>query len=177
MKKKTNNINNRTTFIGVRLDDVEWGKLQGFMDNMNIRSKSNFFRSCLFNRKIFVRKYDPSLNETIIKLTQILALYRNVGVNYNQVVKQLNTCFSPNKAAQLISKLDARTVELVKLSEEVQKITYFLQDKYTELHDECHEYELSSEASPEELQFQQLVQGELQQQQAELELAKRLVDG
>ena len=62
------------------------------------------------------------------KLTQLHAQYRAIGVNYNQVVKELRIRFSERKALSLLYKLEKATMQLVDinsrivaLSEEFQK--------------------------------------------------------
>lgn len=53
------------------------------------------------------------------KLTQFHAQFRAVGVNYNQVVKELHAHFSEKKALALLYKLEKITGELAAIGTEI----------------------------------------------------------
>lgn len=53
------------------------------------------------------------------KLTQFHAQFRAVGVNYNQVVKELHTHFSEKKALTLLYKLEKITAELAAIGQQI----------------------------------------------------------
>jgi predicted regulator of amino acid metabolism with ACT domain len=122
--------------LRVRLNESEQAKLQRMMDEFGQSNMSKFVRNCLFNREIRVVKTDTSLYKTIEFLTKILAQYRAVGVNYNQTVKHVNTCFGEHKAARLLKNLEGYTAELVKLGEQLKAVTEELMKKYHDRQDE-----------------------------------------
>ena len=53
------------------------------------------------------------------KLTQLHAQYRAIGVNYNQVVKELRIRFSERKALSLLCKLEKATLQLVEINSRI----------------------------------------------------------
>jgi hypothetical protein len=123
-------MNKHCFAINVRLDEAEYAKLQNMVDELGQNNKSKFIRSCIFGRQINVVKTDASLYKVIEWLTKIHSQWRAIGVNYNQVVKQINTCFNQNKAAFLLKNLEKYTIELIKLSEAISKVTEKLKEKY-----------------------------------------------
>jgi len=58
-----------------------------------------------------------------MRLTSFHSQFRNVGVNYNQIVKILYTHFSEKKAASFQYTLEKRTVEMIEIFKNVIKIT------------------------------------------------------
>jgi hypothetical protein len=75
--------------------------------------------------------YDESLYEVIDKLNEILYQYRKIGINYNQVIKQINKTFGEEKSKQLLGRLAQNTIDLVQITEKMimPKVTA-LEEKY-----------------------------------------------
>ena len=61
--------------------------------------------------------------EYVTKLTSFYAQFRSVGVNYNQVVKELHSNFSEKKALALLYKLEKATVELVETGKKILELS------------------------------------------------------
>ncbi|GHU74637.1 hypothetical protein FACS189413_19380 [Bacteroidia bacterium] len=57
--------------------------------------------------------------EFVIRLTEFYAQFRAVGVNYNQVVKELHSHFSEKKTLALLYKLEGLTREFVALNQKI----------------------------------------------------------
>ena len=64
------------------------------------------------------------------RLTNLFGQFRAVGVNYNQVVKVLNTNFSENKARALLYKLEKETIQLVNLNRQIIDLTREFEEKH-----------------------------------------------
>ena len=70
-----------------------------------------------------VVKVDKSAVEYCARLTEFYAQFRAVAVNYNQVVKALNSNFSEKKALAFLYKLEKATTELSALNRQVIALT------------------------------------------------------
>ena len=82
---------NKTVRITFRITDEEAINLDTLMSLEGFRSRSKFIRKRLFGRKIQRRKLISS-EANICKQIEILrADIKKIGVNYNQVVKAVNT--------------------------------------------------------------------------------------
>ena len=58
-----------------------------------------------------------------VKLTNLQSQYRVVGVNYNQVVKAINSGLPERKALAALYKLERYTMELVRTNKEILRLT------------------------------------------------------
>lgn len=104
------------------------GRGGGAPRKSGLLSKAAFIKARVFADVFQVIKTDRGTLEYVAKLTQLHAQYRAIGVNYNQVVKELRIRFSERKALSLLYKLEKATMQLVDinsrivaLSEEFQK--------------------------------------------------------
>lgn len=68
-------------------------------------------------------KYDRSAMEYATKLSSFYAQFRSVGVNYNQVVKELHSHFSEKKTLALLYKLEKATVDLAEIGKRVLELS------------------------------------------------------
>ena len=62
-------------------------------------------------------------DEYYTRLTALYSQYRGIAVNYNQVVKALNTNFSEKKALAFLYKLEKATMELADLNRQIIELT------------------------------------------------------
>ena len=87
------------------------------------------YKQVPFHRRTAVRravpggKMDKSAVEYCAKLTEFYAQFRAIAVNYNQVVKALNSNFSEKKALAFLYKLEKATAELSALNRQVIDLT------------------------------------------------------
>ena len=114
--------------VMVRFNDAEHARFLTMYEQSGLLSKAAFIKARVFADVFRVIKTDRGTLEYVAKLTQLHAQYRAIGVNYNQVVKELRTRFSERKALSLLYKLEKATMQLVEinsrivaLSEEFQK--------------------------------------------------------
>lgn len=82
-------------------------------------AKAVFIKARVFNNTFRVVRTDRGALEFMAKLTQFHAQFRAVGVNYNQVVKELHAHFSEKKALALLYKLEKITGELAAIGTEI----------------------------------------------------------
>lgn len=75
-------------------------------------------------------KTDRGTLEYVAKLTQLHAQYRAIGVNYNQVVKELRTRFSERKALSLLYKLEKATMQLIEINSRIVALSEEFRRKY-----------------------------------------------
>ena len=82
----------RSVFIGCWMSEEDVAKLDSLMTMEGFRNRSNYMRKKLLGARINIRrnfrKTDANLSKQILLLrTEI----RKIGVNYNQVVRAVNT--------------------------------------------------------------------------------------
>jgi len=92
-------------------------------EQSGLQSKARFIAARVFGDEFRVVKIDRSAMEYVTKLTSFFAQFRSVGVNYNQVVKELHSNFSEKKALALLYKLEKATVDLVEIGKKIQELS------------------------------------------------------
>ena len=103
----------------VNFNAVEHARFLSIFERSGLLSKALFIKARVFNESFRVIKTDRGTLEYVAKLTQLHAQYRAIGVNYNQVVKELRSNFSEKKALAYLYKLEKQTIELVLVSEKI----------------------------------------------------------
>lgn len=66
-----------------------------------------------------------------LRLTNLYAQIRAVGVNYNQTVKAIHTNFNDRRAIALLAQLDKSTQELNGLFRQVIRLTEEFNEKWS----------------------------------------------
>ncbi len=95
-KPKVNPKANRYVF---RLTDEENTKFLALFDQSGMDNKAKFVVSILFGKEIKSVKIDKGTVDFYMRLTSFHSQFRSIGVNYNQIVKQLYSQFSDRKAS------------------------------------------------------------------------------
>lgn len=106
----------------VRFTDAEYAEFLSMYEQSGIRSKARFILARIFGEALRVIKTDSSALDYVMKLSALYGQIRSVGVNYNQVVKQLHTTFGEKKALTMLYKLEQETIELSKIGKEVLRL-------------------------------------------------------
>ena len=88
MKKK---MEKKKVFIGFRLTDDEYIRLKSLMSMMGYRRVSLFIRDQLLKTRVQRRNLRRTEANLSRQLEQLTTEVKRIGVNYNQVVKALNT--------------------------------------------------------------------------------------
>jgi len=118
--------------VMVRFTDREYARFLSMYEESGVYAKSVFIKARVFNESFRVIKTDRNTLEYVAKLTQLHSQFRSIGVNYNQVVKELHTHFSERKALSLLYKLEKETIELAILSKKITALTEKLKIKIDE---------------------------------------------
>ena len=81
----------KKVFIGFRLTDDEYIRLKSLMNMMGYRCVSLFIRDQLLKTRVQRRNLRRTEANLSRQLEQLTTEVKRIGVNYNQVVKALNT--------------------------------------------------------------------------------------
>ena len=107
----------------VNFTAVEHAQFLTMFEQSGLQSMARFIAARVFGDEFRVVKIDRSAMEYVTKLTSFFAQFRSVGVNYNQVVKELHSNFSEKKALALLYKLEKATVDLVEIGKKIQELS------------------------------------------------------
>lgn len=121
---------NKESKISFRMTKEELIELERLMANSNIKNRTEFIRSILFNRSITVVKVDPNMQKYLICLNNLQAEYRAIGNNYNQVTKAIKGTFTEKKALAFLYKLADITRDLIKVNNEIIELTKEVKEKW-----------------------------------------------
>lgn len=116
--------------LTVNLTDGQHADFLVLYEQSGIQSLSAFISARIFGDEFRVVKTDASAVEFTTKLSALHAQIRSIGVNYNQVVKQLHTNFAEKKALAMLYKLEDVTIELAKIGREVLLLCEQFKTKY-----------------------------------------------
>ena len=116
--------------LTVNLTDTLYAEFLSLIEQSGVQSLSAFIAARIFGDEFRVVKTDASAVEFIAKLTALHAQIRSVGVNYNQVVKELHSNFGEKKALALLYKLEKATIELAGIGREVMQLCEQFKAKY-----------------------------------------------
>jgi|GEM_PF-87471 hypothetical protein len=122
----------RTHRYSLNLDDVENAKFLAFYDQSGYRMKAHFIKNCIFGKSFKMLKIDKSKVDYYIQLSQLFSQFRNIGILYNQTVKELHSNFTEKKALALLYKLEQYTMELVKTNQQIIALTKQFEASYKE---------------------------------------------
>jgi hypothetical protein len=114
----------------VNFTAVEHARFLTMFEQSGLQSKARFIAARVFGDEFRVVKIDRSAMEYVTKLTSFFAQFRSVGVNYNQVVKELHSNFSKKKALALLYKLEKATVDLVEIGKKIQELSEDFKSNY-----------------------------------------------
>jgi hypothetical protein len=103
----------------VRFNAVDHAHFLALFEQSGMQTKAHFIVSRIFNETFKVLKIDKTAVDYYTRLTSFYAQFRAVGVNYNQVVKALNSNFTEKKALAFLYKLEKYTLELVALNKQI----------------------------------------------------------
>lgn len=109
--------------VMVRFTDEEHARFLTLHEQSGVLAKAQFIKARVFDESFHVIKSDRGTMEFAARLTAFNAQFRKIGVNYNQVVKELHIHFSQKKALALLYKLENETKELVAVGEQIIALT------------------------------------------------------
>jgi len=119
-KPKLDKANNRYVMY---LNDTDNARFLSLFEKSGMRAKAHFIVSRVFGEEFKVIHVDKNTLDYYSKLSSFYSQFRAIGVNYNQVVKALNTHFTEKKALATLYKLEKITIELVGLNRQIIELT------------------------------------------------------
>jgi hypothetical protein len=117
-----------TKCVMVRFNEAEYARFLSLYEQSGVYAKAVFIKARVFNEPFRTVKTDRAAMEFVARLTSFYAQFRSVGVNYNQVVKELHSRFSEKKTLALLYKLENLTRELVGIAEQILKLSKQLEE-------------------------------------------------
>lgn len=117
--------------ISVNFSDEEQARFLTLFELSGLLSKAAFVKARIFNESFRVIKTDRAALEYVAKLTTFYAQFRAIGVNYNQLIKELHIHFSEKKALAFLYKLEAATKELAVIGRQIIELTKEVDAKWS----------------------------------------------
>lgn len=114
----------------ISLNAEENAKFLALFDQSGMNVKAHFITACIFQKAVKTVKIDMNAVEYHERLTKFFGQFRGIATNYNQIVRLLNANFSEKKASAYLYKLEKETIELVKATKEVIRLTQEFEEKY-----------------------------------------------
>jgi len=114
----------------VRFNAVENTRFLSLFEQSGMQTKAHFIVARIFDEEFKVIKIDKNAVDYYTRLTTLYGQFRSVGVNYNQVVKELHSNFSEKKALAFLYKLERLTVELVETNQKIIELTKAFETKW-----------------------------------------------
>jgi len=130
-KRKLKFSQEKTEFrYSVNFTATEHAQFLTMFELSGLYSKSAFIRARVFNESFRVVKVDSTLLDYYQKLSELFGQFRSIGVNYNQVVKELKSNFTEKKALAMLFKLEKETKELGCIVKEIVFLTNEFREKW-----------------------------------------------
>ena len=108
-----------TNCVMVRFTDRQYADFMSLFEQSGVPSRARFILARIFGDEFRVVTIDGAAREFVTRLTALHGQIRSVGVNYNQIVKQLHTTFGADKAMNMLYKLEQETIDLSKHAQKV----------------------------------------------------------
>lgn len=113
-----------------RLTDLEYEEFIKRLNESHVTSKTEFIKAAIFDKKIKVVLIDKDMHDFHMRLTTLHSQFRGIGVNYNQIVKQLNTHFSEKRALSALKNLENLTIDLIKVNTKITELADSFEKKW-----------------------------------------------
>lgn len=123
MEKQKRVIDPKSYMHTFRLNEQQQVQFEKMMLKAGQRSQSKFILSRIFGWPFRVVQTNKDAHDYYLRLTNLYAQIRAVGVNYNQTVKAIHTNFNDRRAVALLSRLEKHTQELTVLFGQVIRLT------------------------------------------------------
>lgn len=107
----------------ISMNAKEHEKFLSLFEHSGMQVKAHFIMACVFQRTIKTIKIDKASLDYYTRLTHLYGQFRAIGVNYNQIVKQLHAGFSEKKARFFLYKLEQETIKLATIGKEITELT------------------------------------------------------
>lgn len=118
----------------ISFNEQEHARFLALFDKSGMQVKAHFITSCIFDKTIKTIQIDKGTVDFYMRLTSFHSQFRNVGVNYNQIIKLLYKNFSQKKASAYLFKLEKQTAEMAMLCRKIIELTEEFEAKYLKNH-------------------------------------------
>lgn len=112
------------------LNEEENARFLALFDKSDMLVKAHFIKSCIFDKTVKTIQIDKGTVDFYMRLTSFHTQFRNVGVNYNQIIKLLYKNFSEKKASAYLFKLEKQTAEMAMLCRKIIEISEEFEAKH-----------------------------------------------
>lgn len=102
--------------LSLRLTEAERDKIQALANRLTSGNVSKLIVSALTDRPIPVVEVNEADQRVVDHLKKIMDVYRNIGINYNQVVKYINAIRPGEDVKAELLALTDKTEKLNKLT-------------------------------------------------------------
>ncbi len=116
----------------VRFNEVEFARFLSLYEQSGVPNRAMFIKARIFDESFRVIKVDRTLLDYYQKLSELFGQFRSIGVNYNQVVKELKSNFTEKKALAMLYKLEKLTIELGEVVREVVLLTNEFKERWSQ---------------------------------------------
>lgn len=123
LKGRPHTLKPKTNRMTIRFDDDEYAKFLSMYKQSGCYAKAVFIKARVFGDEFRAVKSTPTTSEYLNKLTKHHSKFRQIGVSYNQTVKELKVNFSEKRAVALLYRLEQQTKEMIKVLQEVIALT------------------------------------------------------
>lgn len=116
-----------------RLNSLEKEKFMTLYQKSGKKRYADFIKAMLFDKKITAITFDETIKDSYTELTKLYMHYRSLGVNYNQLVRYINTNTDERRIQFALLQLEKLTLKLVVLSKQAFDLTKYVNakiDKY-----------------------------------------------
>ena len=114
----------------VRFNAVQHAQFLSLFEQSGMQTKAHFILARIFDEDFKVINIDKNAVDYYTKLTTLYGQFRSIGVNYNQVTKELHSHFSEKKALAFLYKLENLTMQLVETNQEIIALTREFEKKW-----------------------------------------------
>lgn len=112
------------------LNDADEIRFSTLYHESGAKNMAQFITSCIFSNPVKVVKIDKAVHDYYMRLTTFFDQFREIGHNYNQLIKLLHTNFGEKKALAFLYKLEQATIELAGLNKQIIELTDEFEQKY-----------------------------------------------
>ena len=117
----------------VSFNSMDHERFLALFEKSGMSTKAHFIVKRIFDESFKVINIDKPTVDYYSRLTNFYSQFRSIGVNYNQVVKAINTHLTPKKALAYLYKLEKATFELIAVTREVAVLTKEFEENYIKL--------------------------------------------
>lgn len=114
----------------INLNAEDNAKFLALFDQSRMKVIAHFIKACIFQKTVKTAKINMDAVEYHAGLTKFFGQFRGIAINYNQIVKLLNSNFSDKKASAYLYKLEKQTGEMKELLLKVVNLTTEFEKKY-----------------------------------------------